>query len=123
MGKRKRLDAEKCDNLNVGMTAATPNKKRKLNSDTHMAQEIKVKKVNVVPLPIQMEENEKITPSKKRKKKKHKKVSTATPKSIHLKKKSSKNKKCQTVDAGVKDLMQQRQCRIKWCKHRIKIKL
>merc|ERR1712129_659113 len=106
--KRKRLDAEKCDNLNVGMTAATPNKKRKLNSnsDTHMAQEIKVKKVNVVPLPIQMEENEKITPSKKRKKKKLKKVSTATPKSIHLKKKSSKNKKCQTVDAGVKDLKQ-----------------
>merc|ERR1712204_118926 len=29
--KRKRLDAEKCDNLNVGMTVATPNKKRKLN--------------------------------------------------------------------------------------------
>merc|ERR1712176_148614 len=48
--KRKRLDAEKCDNLNVGMPAATPtpNKKRKLNSDTPMTQEIKVKKVNVV---------------------------------------------------------------------------
>merc|ERR1712176_1285535 len=31
------------------------------------------------------------------------KVSTSSPKSIHLKKKNSKNKKCQTVDVAAKD--------------------